>query len=356
MAPKKFNPLLSTISDQQLQAFIKADLTGQLKKGVIPGIGDGTIKKLNTKAVEDGGWFKIKTVWQLFARFLMMAGQGSSFQEDADAFMALLDMVGTDPKYQANIVHALLEKFDCGFRMWDKEKNRPMEITDIWEGTPLTGDEEKKWIEYSLNDGGSLAEVPGLESRYLTAAGVLSADPHTPSRDVTNCLQLVGKFLSLKQAFSKSNVDVATEYEKWLETDMGVKRKKDRQKIGYSVALKLDVGFAVNLPKMILRARRKGWAKNKKRSNFSALLGTAQEGDDEEPAAPPRKAAPKAAAPPKKASCQEQAKAYFIVFLLLCVLFVVWKLYSFYQRIVDVGVFAAISGGSDGSSSQALEL
>jgi hypothetical protein len=97
-----FHPDKSTVSDDTLNDFIRAPITGKLTE--VPGIGEKGEEKLR----EAG----ITTTYELIGEFLKLKGEGVQSVEHCDRFWYFLQNAGLNSS-RSGIVKSIAMKVDC---------------------------------------------------------------------------------------------------------------------------------------------------------------------------------------------------------------------------------------------------
>lgn len=104
-----FDPSNSKVSEETMEEWRGRTVTGNLTEDRVPGVGPGTIAKLEEKGAYD-------TTFKLFGAFLGCMDEGTVMSA-AQKFKDLLADFETPAAWRDTVVTAVVEKVMAGFRM-----------------------------------------------------------------------------------------------------------------------------------------------------------------------------------------------------------------------------------------------
>ena len=163
---QQYDPTSSRVAEERMDAWRSQELTGDLIKDAIPGVGPATVDKM-----KDAG---MDTTYKLIAAFLGKMTKGQTVMKAATEFKNDLAEMGTPTSFQDTVITAIVEKLMQGFRIvmtMDESRlsSSRMKHEDIeaFLEKELSGDLDKDFKGISEAAAGKLAEEGGVETTWM---------------------------------------------------------------------------------------------------------------------------------------------------------------------------------------------
>lgn len=174
--PAEYTPTKSAVSEERMDEWRARELTGDLERDAVPGIGPATIAKLK-------GNEETKTTFRLMGAYLQGLTTGATTLGAAQTFKDCLEAHDTPAQYRDTVVTAIVEKITGGFvfpmaMSEDRLSSSRMtsEKMEAFLAKQLTGDLATDFSGISEDTAKNMAKDGGIENTWMFFAVALQSE------------------------------------------------------------------------------------------------------------------------------------------------------------------------------------